>query len=132
MIKRFRQSLHSTAIHILCILALVLIGFSHKPPVTFQSSLSGIDLSQFSVPDGGVPVFICSSTNNNKTGKPVINQDCPVCRLFASVVLSDPAPVPFIKTTWSRAPYRPAQDHTVATKPSFYNVSPRSPPYAIG
>lgn len=81
----------ATWLRILCVIALVMLSFAHRPPEAVAAQLTAPELSAIALPDGSIPV-ICSSDEdgNTKTHVHASNQ-CEACRLSASVLLPEPS-----------------------------------------
>ncbi len=110
-------------------MALLFIGFAHKPPALYAHSIPASELSQYTLPDGSVPV-LCLPSNDGKPlhGKPHFGSSCEVCRLTASVVLPTPVDgigVPIRSKIVSIVPLRTEASYRKLFPP---NNSPRAPP----
>jgi hypothetical protein len=73
------------AIRALCVLALLLLSFAHKPIDAVTPELSAVEIAQYVLPDGKVPAFCL--TGNNSDGKSQQHghvPDCSACRISAS------------------------------------------------
>ncbi|WP_246659072.1 hypothetical protein [Rhizobium sp. FY34] len=76
---------------ILCAIALLCVGFAHKPPLV-SSTASIADLASYMLPDGTVPI-LCLTGESDGTKHPGdhIGNGCEVCRLAACAILPTPA-----------------------------------------
>jgi hypothetical protein len=75
----------SNALSILCVIALVCIGFAHRPVITSPTSPI-IDLSEYALPDGTIPVICFGGQGDGKT---TTSQGCEYCTLASSVILPE-------------------------------------------
>ena len=80
-------------VRILCAVALLCVGFAHKPPVLLAapSSLPFEELAQYVLPDGSLPV-LCLPSEDGKTKHQdhTYGSGCEACRLSASIILTSP------------------------------------------
>lgn len=111
------------AVRALCAIALTFAAFAHRPALPGPS---GVDLAQYVLPDGTIPV-ICTTGGDGRPLHPG-SGDCEFCRIAASVAVPD-APTDFqscavaLKLDFGR----PADDEFV--RPAFFaHAPPRGPP----
>ncbi|WP_283192581.1 hypothetical protein [Rhizobium sp. AN80A] len=79
-------------VRVSCAVALVFLGFAHQAPAFANGAFISVELSEYVLPDGTVPV-ICT-VGKAQTGDHQSKVDahgCEACRISASVVL--PAPI---------------------------------------
>jgi len=77
-------------VRILCAVALLLVGFAHRP-VVFAAELTPIELAQYRLPDGTLPVLcITERTPDGKEHSKAYMPGCEACRISAAAVLPTP------------------------------------------
>lgn len=118
----------ATWLRILCVFALVMLSFAHRPPQAIAAQPTPVELASLTLPDGTVPV-ICSSDEDGKA-KPHahLSTPCEACRLSAAVLLSEPAEqiglsVPFTEKTVYTGKAQAFYRQIVPP-----NANPRAPP----
>jgi hypothetical protein len=79
-------------VHLVCAIALMLVGFAHQPPVINTSS-GTIDVSQYVLPDGSLPIFCITDNGGDEQsrGKMHMVHGCDACQITASILLPMPA-----------------------------------------
>lgn len=126
---RMRMSF-DRAIHMLCVVALVLLGLAHRPAVSPGPQLSPQEIAALTLPDGTLPELCLPSDEG--TGKShVASSDCEACRISAAVLLPAPA-----DAVGSRMPLiaavtlpQPAEAHVRQLFPP--SSHPRAPPATV-
>ncbi len=116
-------------VRILCAIALLCLGFAHKPPTVDGSTISIAELEQYAFPDGTLPVLCLSDMDGktNHSGKKAGN-GCEACRLSASILL----PAPADASGWLIS--QPADRFVPADAEAFFwrhfppHAAPRGPP----
>ncbi|MCK8782261.1 hypothetical protein M0654_19970 [Rhizobium sp. NTR19] len=122
-----RQSM----VRMLCALALLLVGFAHKPPVLDGYGIPLAEIAQYTLPDGTLP-HLCLPSEDGKLhhhGHDA-STSCEACRLAASALLPVPGDTigkPILLQIAHLAPPREDQFHRQLF-PS--NALPRGPPSA--
>jgi hypothetical protein len=77
------------AVRILCVIALLFVGFGHQPIALAQSA--PVELSAYLLPDGTLPIFCLTDTDGSQKGKHLHAQPCDACRIGAAALLPPPA-----------------------------------------
>ena len=115
-------------IRLLCVIALVMLAFAHRPSVALTAQLTPLALENLRLPDGTLP-DICSSDEDGKT-KPHqhASAQCDACRLSASVLLPEPADQAALALVFPETLVfaKPAEAHYRQLFPP--NTAPRGPP----
>ena len=126
-------------LRVLCMLALVSVGFGHVFPqgnasLTLNSASStpfkALNLQQFALPDGSTP-YICSAlgtANTDQDAPSPRSKDCPACRIFTSTLMPLPGPIVKVREAYSRISYLQVKSAIFRPIPVFQNASPRAPP----
>jgi hypothetical protein len=76
---------------ILCAVALMSIGFAHHPAVASAAELPPLELAQYRLPDGSLPI-ICTTekTADGKQHGKTHMVGCEACRISAAALLPHP------------------------------------------
>ncbi|TPP09473.1 hypothetical protein [Rhizobium glycinendophyticum] len=117
------------AIRIFCVVALVLLGLAHRPPVPAVPALSSAEVALLTLPDGTLPELCLPGTDQDGKSKPhTAASDCEACRITASIVLPPPADLVGIRLPVAIAAVlpQPAEAHYRQLFPP--NRAPRAPP----
>lgn len=81
----YSKSLKAVSLRMIIALALVLVGFAHRPMA------QAADLSAYTLPDGTVPI-LCLTVDEDGKARPMADRsDCEACRLVHAVTLPEPA-----------------------------------------
>ncbi|WLD96041.1 hypothetical protein PX860_10730 [Agrobacterium leguminum] len=131
MIKRLGFA-EQCIVRTLCALALLLVGFAHKPPVLANSQIPLREIAQYVLPDGTLPVLCLPSEDGKaKHDHHDIGSGCEACRLTASVLLPAPADalgLPILREAERVTPTRVEAFYRQLFPP---NTSPRGPPSGL-
>lgn len=78
-------------VRILCALALICVGFAHKPPVIDPRAIPAQEISAYVLPDGTLAELCLPDVAADGKVKPhLFGTGCEACRLSGSVVLATP------------------------------------------
>lgn len=116
---------------IVCAIALLFVGLSHKPPAISASALTPAELAAYTLPDGTVPVLCLPSEDGASKKHSHDGTGCEACRLASAILL--PAP----PTIDSAIVLSPADRVVPVRYEAFYrqlfppNASPRAPPLGL-
>lgn len=120
------------AVRMLCALALLLVGFAHKPPVAAAHALTPAELSLYTLPDGTLPdLCLTSEDGGAKHDGGTFGSGCEACRLSASVILPQPADTagePVLREADRFVPVRIEAFYRQLFPPS---AAPRGPPSGL-
>lgn len=120
------------AVRMLCALALLLVGFAHKPPVVVAHALTPAELALYTLPDGTIPdICMTSEDGGSKNDGHKSGSGCEACRLSASVILPQPgdtAGEPILREADRFVPVRIEAFHRQLFPP---NAAPRGPPSGL-
>lgn len=122
-----RENRMGAMVRILCAMALLCVGFAHKPPVIEKPALSASELALYTLPDGTLP-DLCLNDGDDVDGRHRHDAGCDACRLAASVLL--PLPPDTAETAFSREPDHSPPDREIAwIRPALSSsAGPRAPP----
>lgn len=120
------------AVRMICVLALLFVGFAHKPPVLEYHAIPASELAQYTLPDGTIPV-LCLPSEDGKTKHEGhdFGSGCEACRLTASVLLPAPANIagePVLREIEHLLPIRSEAFYRQLFPP---NTFPRGPPSGL-
>ena len=121
----------SRAVRLVCMLALVMVGFAHKP--VMAEAPFAVQFAAYVLPDGTLPT-LCITDDGRQKSKPgdvVMDRGCDACRLSATVLLPTPPQVGAATLIYSyEAPLFERQVYLVQR---LYPPSsgPRAPPYTV-
>jgi hypothetical protein len=79
----------SNVVRILCVLALVMVGFAHKPLAALPTA---VQFAAYILPDGTLPT-LCVTDNGAQKGDPsraLHDTGCDACRLAATILMPEP------------------------------------------
>ena len=114
---------------ILCAVALLFVGFAHQPIVATADEISPIELAQYRLPDGSLPVLcITYKDADGKVHGKAYAPGCEACRIASAAML--PAP----PTDICERLASPFGETVVARSEAFHrqlyppNTGPRAPP----
>ncbi|MEN9895744.1 MAG: hypothetical protein RIR97_1596 [Pseudomonadota bacterium] len=81
-----RRTTNQTAswVRILCAIALLSVGFAHKPVMAFAAPLS--ENAAYQLPDGSFADLCIADASGNHKGK-MTDHGCEACRLSASILV---------------------------------------------
>lgn len=77
-------------VHLLCAVALLLVGSVHQLPARAAGASASIDLSEYVLPDGTVPVLCLSPSDDGSSSGAPHAHGCEACRLAATPELLTP------------------------------------------
>ena len=131
MTKRFCHA-ERLVVRMICALALLLVGFAHKPPALDYHSIPASELAQYTLPDGTLPILCLPSEDGQaKHDGHDFGSGCEACRLTASVVLPAPADmagVAIVRVSERISPVRSEAFYRQLFPP---NTAPRGPPSGL-
>lgn len=78
-------------VRILCVLALVMVGFAHKP-VAAHAAPSTSEIAAYALPDGSLPT-LCLGSDDSDGKNGMASRGCDACRLTSTSLPPMPADV---------------------------------------
>lgn len=78
-------------VRVLCAIALLSVGFAHKPPALDVPDSIALSAHQYVLPDGTLPENCLSLGGGQDDGGLPLGKDCEACRLSAAAALPGPA-----------------------------------------
>ncbi|OED01362.1 MULTISPECIES: hypothetical protein [unclassified Rhizobium] len=76
---------------ILCAVALLLVGFAHQPIVATADEVSPIELAQYRLPDGSLPILCVTYKDaDGKVHGKTYAPGCEACRIASAAMLPTP------------------------------------------
>ncbi len=118
------------ALRVLCAIAILFVGFAHKPPEDLRTEISVLDLSAFALPDGEVP-DICLSAGHQSDEDHPYSGNCEACRLGTGTLVPNPTDTVGLPMTGSRALSFVLRPVTVKRQVVCPNAAPRAPPGSL-
>lgn len=129
LIRRTTQ-IEQWALRILCVVALVFVGFAHQVPVAAAGEFDPAELAQFVLPDGTLPTHCVTTTDTSGQDQhdKAHSHGCEACRISVSILLPAPTDIAgsaihFAATV--ELPIRTEAFHRQLFPP---NTGPRAPP----
>lgn len=118
-------------VRVLCAIALLSVGFAHKPPVLGVPDGIALNDYQYVLPDGTRPDNCLSLAGGHDGGGLALNKGCEACRLGAAAALPGPA-----DTLGDLMPYERERRTPIRTEAFFHrlfppNTPPRGPPSGL-
>lgn len=129
-----RVSTGALLTRILCVLALVCLAFAHRPPAI--GGLAGpsavqVDLSQYALPDGTLPVLCHPAAGDGHTDHKKVASGCEACRISAALLLPEPAKAAQVR--FGQILAQTVRDDIVSLHPArrLPGSGPQAPPAAV-
>lgn len=117
------------AIRLLCVVALLLVGFSHK--LVSPSPNVPADISAYALPDGTLPFLCIGGQSSDIDANTALFASCEFCRISAAIVLPDNVAVPErISFVTAILPATPARVDSRKPAPAT-PATPRAPPVLV-
>lgn len=115
-------------VRILCALALLAVGFTHKPPAIEQTTLTAAELALYTLPDGTLPDLCLTDEDGGGSHHSAFGSGCEACRISASVALPCPSDTAgeVVKREFARL--LPLVEAPPARQIVAPNAKPRAPP----
>ena len=129
----FRSKHWAAYVRIFCAIALLFVGFAHKPPQISTASLSPAELASLVLPDGTLPDLCLPGHEDEGSGLPhgTMGSGCEACRLASSIVMPSP-PVSFGEPmALVIAVLEPPRNLVIFDRHFSPNTAPRAPPHII-
>ena len=118
-------------VRILCAIALLCVGFAHKP-VVVEAALAPSEIAAYTLPDGTLPVLcLPGDDGDGKTKSHDPGTGCEVCRLASSMVVPQPCDtivLALCTAIEALLPIRHEAFHRQLFPPNTY---PRGPPAGV-
>lgn len=120
-----------TWLRIVCAIALLSIGFAHKPPLAQATTLSIAQSADYVLPDGSFPVLCISLHDDGDASHPTTSSfglGCEVCRLSASIILPQPPATVGQRIAVTLRVLPPSFNEDIFQQLFPPNAAPRAPP----
>ncbi|MGV8937339.1 MAG: hypothetical protein ACOH2J_09470 [Allorhizobium sp.] len=116
------------ALRIMCAIALLALGFSHKMPVV-AAAPSEAQVAAYVLPDGTLPeLCLPDADGTHKTSKYQLGSGCDACRITASILLPAPADTVGAPLRTELAVVLPFRVEAFYRQLFPPNAAPRAPP----
>lgn len=121
-----------TMMRILCAIALLFVGLSHKPPTVHASTFTPAELAAYTLPDGTLPVLcLPSQDETGKSNSHDLGNGCEACRLMSATLLPEPPTVGGIAVLHTPDRYIPRRNEAFYRQLFPPNAPPRAPPLGL-
>ena len=117
------------SVRILCAVALLFVGFAHQPVVATADEISPLEIAQYRLPDGSLPILcITYKDADGKVDGKAYAPGCEACRIASAAVLPTPPTDVYERLVSQRG------EIVVVKSEAFYrqlyppNTGPRAPP----
>lgn len=116
-------------VRILCAVALLFVGFAHRPAVSIAAEPTPFELAQYRLPDGTLPVIcVTERTPDGQEHSKAYMPGCEACRISAAVLLPAPPTDICEHLTFARENIFVAGEETFHRQLYPPNSGPRAPP----
>ncbi len=117
-------------VRILCVIALVFVGFAHQVPVRASTDVSPADFAEYVLPDSTLPTLCVTVSEGSEKGQhdKAHSQGCEACRISSSILLPVPADLHGNHVRFVVAPVLPVRTGTLYRRLFTPNTAPRAPP----
>lgn len=118
-----------TTVRILCVIAVMLVGVSHK--LAAFGPVPEADLANYALPDGTLPILCLSGQVSDPDNSAGLLETCEFCRIATAVILPDNPSVPerieFATRVFAHLPKRVELRASLHDTPAV----PRAPPFIV-
>ena len=123
------QTQFKVMVRILCVIALVFVGFSHK--LIASSPSTPVDIAAYALPDGTLPLLCVGGQASGPDTNAALFASCEFCRISTAIVLPDNVVVPqrvsFVTADLPATPARVSSRKPASATPA----TPRAPPFVV-
>ncbi len=117
---------------IVCALALLFVGLSHKPPVLSAPTLTPAEIAAYTLPDGTLPVLCLPSEDGaGKNHSHDFGNGCEACRLASAILLPAPPVIGGVTLMREADRFAPVRYEAFYRQLFPPNASPRAPPFGL-
>lgn len=113
-------------LRILCAVALLSVGFAHRPAVAGQPD--AFSLAQYVLPDGTLP-DLCIGDRVDGKAKHVAPAKCEACRLGGAMLLPEPSDLAGVRLAFRHVSALPPAEEAQRTRRERPGAPPRAPPF---
>jgi hypothetical protein len=119
-------------VRILCALALLFVGLSHKPPALAAPTLTPAEIAAYTLPDGTLPVLCLPSEDGaGKNHSHDFGNGCEACRLASAILLPAPPAIGGLAIAREADRFVPVRYEAFYRQLFPPNASPRAPPFSL-
>lgn len=128
--KRLGHRFEQWVVRILCVIALVSVGFAHQVPAATGEGGGPTDYAAYALPDGSLPTICVTITDDSGKASHdhADNHGCEACRISATAMLPSPADMSGAPVGYAVAEAPPLQAMVFHHRPLPPNTGPRAPP----
>jgi hypothetical protein len=115
-------------IRLACVIALVMVGFSHKPVAADPAS---IQFAAYVLPDGKLPTLCINDTATQPEKGMLHDQGCDACRLVAAILMPEPPSVASQAVAFSTVTHVAERQYNLMRALYPPSSGPRAPPASV-
>ena len=116
----------AACLRILCAVALLFVGFAHRPAVATQPD--AFELAQYVLPDGTI-ADLCLNDMVDGKAKHVAPVKCEACRIAGAMLLPAPADLDGAVLAFRHVSPLPLVEEALASRRDRPGAPPRAPPF---
>ncbi|MGD9478080.1 hypothetical protein [Shinella sp. G-2] len=116
----------AACLRILCAVALLFVGFAHRPAVANQPD--AFELAQYVLPDGTI-ADLCLNDMVDGKAKHVAPVKCEACRIAGAMLLPAPADLDGAVLAFRHVSPLPLVEEALASRRDRPAAPPRAPPF---
>lgn len=116
----------AVCLRILCAVALLSVGFAHRPALATQPS--AFELAQYVLPDGTIADLCLNDVVDGKV-KHVMPTKCEACRIGSAILMPAPADLAGVVLAFRRVAALPLVEEALHSKRERPGAPPRAPPF---
>jgi len=120
-------SIRSIATRLICVMALVMVGFAHKP---VEAAPLSVQLAAYLLPDGNLP-SLCLTDDGSQPKGMVKDHGCDACRLSAAVITPTPPGLAGQTIAFSTVVRIFEREHRLVRALYPPSSGPRAPPVSV-
>lgn len=125
------QRLHAkyaTSIRLICVIALMMVGFAHKPVAVDPVSLQ---FAAYVLPDGKLPTLCLNETSTQPEKGMVHDYGCDACRLAAAILMPEPPGIASQAVAFSTMTHVAERQYHLTRALYPPSSGPRAPPTSV-
>lgn len=121
-----RTTRWAACLRILCALALLSVGFAHRPAMA--AGPDAFELARYVLPDGTMPDLCIDDMVDGKTGH-AAPPKCEACRISGDLLMPEPADLSGVALAFRHVAVRPHAGEALHQRRERPGAPPRAPPF---
>lgn len=121
-----RMTRWAACLRILCAVALLSVGFAHRPASAFEPT--ALELAQYVLPDGTLPDLCLGGMVDGKTTH-VVPGKCEACRIGSNLLMPEPADLAGAVFAFRHVAALPLVEEALHSRRDRPGSPPRAPPF---